>query len=393
VEIKYTKQWFILLGLLLGITVTNGFARFAYGLMLPAMQAQLDWNYAQAGWLNTVNALGYILGAIATLFLVQRFTSVRLFMFGLITTSGILFLTGVFPNLEAQYALRFFAGTFGAVSFSTAGALASGLFKKNEKLNALSIAILFGTGGGLGIILSGAFIPMIIYKFGNSSWPLCWIIIGLFSITFTPLSIWSARQIEYSKPIKSSVTKLPFLKMLPELSGYACFGFGYIIYLTFLSAWMTAQSINAKMITAIWLMLGFFICMSPFIWRSIFAKFGNGVPLSMILTSISIGSLTPLLSPSFSILLFSAVIFGSSVFMAPGAITNFTRRNLPQEMWAYSISVFTVIFAISQTLGPYIAGLIGDYFDDIGMGLFVSFIILILGALISLSQKELTKHN
>ena len=113
-EIKYTKQWFILLGLLLGITVTNGFARFAYGLMLPAMQAQLDWNYAQAGWLNTVNALGYILGAIATLFLVQRFTSVRLFMFGLITTSGILFLTGVFPNLEAQYALRFFAGTFGA---------------------------------------------------------------------------------------------------------------------------------------------------------------------------------------------------------------------------------------------------------------------------------------
>ena len=117
------------------------------------------------------------------------------------------------------------------------------------------------------------------------------------------------------------------------------------------------------------------------------------MPLSMILISISIGSVTPLLSPSFSILLFSAVIFGSSVFMAPGAITNFTRRNLPQEMWAYSISVFTVIFAISQTLGPYIAGLIGDYFDDIGMGLFASFIILILGALISLSQKELTKHN
>ena len=79
--------------------------------------------------------------------------------------------------------------------------------------------------------------------------------------------------------------------------------------------------------------------------------------------------------------------------MAPGAITNFTRRNLPQEMWAYSISVFTVIFAISQTLGPYIAGLIGDYFDDIGMGLFASFIILILGALVSFSQKELTKHN
>ena len=66
-ETKYTKQWLILLGLLLGVTVTNGFARFAYGLMLPAMQTQMEWNYAQAGWLNTVNALGYILGAILTM--------------------------------------------------------------------------------------------------------------------------------------------------------------------------------------------------------------------------------------------------------------------------------------------------------------------------------------
>jgi MFS family permease len=78
--------------------------------------------------------------------------------------------------------------------------------------------------------------------------------------------------------------------------------------------------------------------------------------------------------------------------MAPGAITNFTRKNLPQEMWAYSISIFTVLFAISQTLGPYVAGLIGDYFDNIGMGLVTAFTILLLGALVSLSQKELNKN-
>ena len=107
---KYTKEWFILLGLLLGVTVTNGFARFAYGLLLPAMQAEMDWNYAQAGWLSTVNALGYIVGAISTMFLVQKFASEKLFAFGLITTSVVLLMTGVLPTLEAQYALRFFAG-------------------------------------------------------------------------------------------------------------------------------------------------------------------------------------------------------------------------------------------------------------------------------------------
>ena len=249
---KYTKEWFILLGLLLGVTVTNGFARFAYGLLLPAMQTQMDWNYAQAGWLSTVNALGYILGAISTLFLVQKFPSEKLFAFGLITTSVVLFMTGVLPALEAQYALRFLAGTFGAVSFSTAGALASGLFKENARLNALSIAILFGTGGGLGIILSGAFIPTLIDVVGNGAWPMCWMIIGLFSMVFMPFGIWSALQVESSKPSRLTRSDFPLLKMLPELAGYACFGFGYIVYLTFLSAWMTAQSISATMITAIW---------------------------------------------------------------------------------------------------------------------------------------------
>ena len=389
---KYTKEWFILLGLLLGVTVTNGFARFAYGLLLPAIQTEMDWNYAQAGWLSTVNALGYIVGAISTMILVQKFASEKLFAFGLITTSVVLLMTGVLPTLEAQYALRFFAGTFGAVSFSTAGAIASGLFKENARLNALSIAILFGTGGGFGIILAGAFIPTLIDVVGNSAWPICWIIIGLFSMVFTPFGIWSALQIESSKPSRLTRNEFRLLKMLPELVGYACFGFGYIVYLTFLSAWMTAQSIDATMITTIWVILGLCICISPFLWRPIFARFGNGIPLAMVLSSIAFGSVVPLLSPAFSILILSAVIFGSSVFMAPGAITNFTRKNLPQEMWAYSISIFTVLFAISQTLGPYVAGLIGDYFDNIGMGLVTAFTILLLGALVSLSQKELNKN-
>ena len=41
--------WLVLIGLSFGVCVTNGFARFAYGLILPAMKAELHWTYAQAG--------------------------------------------------------------------------------------------------------------------------------------------------------------------------------------------------------------------------------------------------------------------------------------------------------------------------------------------------------
>ena len=75
----HKRPWLVLAGLALGVTVTNGFARFAYGLIVPAMQSDLGWNYAQAGWLNTANALGYIAGAVLTMFLIGRYPAASLF--------------------------------------------------------------------------------------------------------------------------------------------------------------------------------------------------------------------------------------------------------------------------------------------------------------------------
>jgi predicted MFS family arabinose efflux permease len=82
-------------------------------------------------------------------------------------------------------------------------------------------------------------------------------------------------------------------------------------------------------------------------------------------------------------------VFGLSVFMAPGAVTSFARQNLPPESWGQAISLFTVVFAVAQTLGPYGAGLIGDAFGNIGISLLVAAGLLLVGAFIALLQKPL----
>ena len=56
----------------LGAAVSLGITRFAYGLLLPTMRLDLDWGYALAGAMNTMNALGYLLGALATPWLLKR---------------------------------------------------------------------------------------------------------------------------------------------------------------------------------------------------------------------------------------------------------------------------------------------------------------------------------
>ncbi len=387
------RSWIILTGLALGLTVTNGFARFAYGLILPAMKSEMGWNYAQAGWLNTANALGYIIGAILTMILIRNVSPARLFAFGLITTTLALLATGLNANMSWQTLWRILAGVFGAMSFSTAGALTAMLFPNEPKKNALAIAILFGSGGGLGIVLAGASLPLMLEKLGPSAWSTAWILLGIISLLFLPLGLWAASQVRSPVQSKTSTIPLPLSQMIPELAGYAGFGLGYIVYLTFLSAWMTDHAASASFITLIWVILGLSICFSPIIWGPILTRYSSGLPLALILTCIAIGSALPVLINNTITLLISALVFGLSVFMAPGAVTSFTRQNLPPQSWARAMSLFTVVFAIAQTMGPYGAGLVGDIFNDIGVSLLVAAGLLLAGALIALKQKPLKNYK
>lgn len=369
--------------------VTNGFARFAYGLMLPAMRSELGWSYAQAGWLNTANAVGYIIGAVVTMGMITRVSPSLLFSFGMVTTTVALLATGLHEALWWQTVWRLAAGVFGAMSFSTSGALAAQLFQTDGRRNALAIALLFGLGGGLGIILAGASLPVMLDWMGPQSWAWGWIVVGLCSVVFLPLSLWSARQLHAPVQATQATAKLPNRAMLAEYAGYASFGLGYIVYMTFLSAWMSAQDAGVGLVVLVWVLLGLCQSASPFVWRPVFARFTSGVPLAMILSCIALGSALPVFLPTGLGLVLSALVFGLSVFMAPGAVTSFIRHNLPLATWGAAISRFTVVFAVAQTIGPYAAGWLGDKTESIGNGLLGAAVVLSIGAVLAASQKPL----
>lgn len=385
------NPWAILAGLTLGVLVTNGFARFAYGLILPAMRDDLGWTYAQAGWLNTANALGYVLGALATLALAGRVAPQRLFALGLAATAVGLVATGLGTGLGWQSMWRFLTGVFGALSFSTAGALAAGLWPGDARKNAMGIAILFGTGGGSAIWLAGATIPPWLAVQGPGAWPWAWVGVGALSLACVVPGLWAARavQVGAGAPPPGPPRPLPWRAMLPELVGYASFGLGYFVYLTFLSALMVARGAGAGQIVLVWVTLGAAIALSPFLWRGVFARHADGRPLAMVLAGIAFGSVLPVVWTGAAGMVASALVFGAAVFMAPGAVTNFARQNLPQADWARAIGLFTVVFALAQTLGPYAAGWLGDWTGDIGTGFLAAAAALSLGALAALGQRRL----
>lgn len=387
-----TRPWLALFGLCLGMCVTNGFARFAYGLILPAMRQDLGWTYAQAGWLNTANALGYLTGAVVTLILITRINASMLYAIGMVTTAVSLLLTGLNEALWWQTIWRVAAGLFGAMSFATSGALAAQLFAGDPKRNALAIALLFGLGGGLGISLAGAMIPPLLINGGITAWPHAWTLIGVCSLLFLPLGVWAGWTLRPRATTGPRThTTLPLRRMWPELVGYGSFGMGYIVYFTFLGSWMKTQATGPVLSALAWVLLGLCLTISPFLWGGVFSRFRNGVPLAMVLTGIAVGTLTPVMWPTDIGLAVSAILFGFCVFMSPSAITNFTRHNLPPESWAASIGLFTVIFATTQTVGPIAAGWIGDVTGDIGNALRAAAGVLFWGAAFACLQRPIER--
>lgn len=385
---KAVLPWAIVLGLSLGPAVSNGLARFAYGLILPAMQADLAWTYTGAGFLNTANAFGYLAGALVTFGLIDRIGARRLFVLGILATPLSLLGSAATDSLVLQSVFRIVAGVAGAAIFISGGAMAALLFRDARAANALAISLYFG-GGGLGMILSGAAIPLMLDNMGDASWPSAWLLLAALSAIAVWPAVWAAR--ECPEPARARVAvapRLPLLQMAFSVSGYFLFATGYIVYLTYLAAMMRADGASALLIAANWTLIGSGVIAAPFLWRPTLSRSDGGGALSLACLVTAAATLLPLaLQNSAPLLLSSAALFGLSFFMAPTAVTSFTRKNLSEASWGRAVAMYTTIFALGQVIGPALAGWIADATGSLGQGMAAAGLLLLAGAGLAALQR------
>jgi len=113
--------------LALGAAISLGLARFSYALLLPPMRADLGWSYFTAGAMNTVNAAGYLAGALAAPAALRRFGARGVFLGGAVLTALALFAHGLVLADGSLYVLRFVTGVGSAGTFVAGGLLAARL--------------------------------------------------------------------------------------------------------------------------------------------------------------------------------------------------------------------------------------------------------------------------
>ena len=153
-----------------GTASALGFARFAYGLLMPAMGDDLGWTAAATGMPATANGLGYLLGALATPLLVSSLGATWVFRGGMVLTAATLAATGIGGHYLSLLILRAGAGAAGAAVFISGGVIASHLAVRAGSGTPITV---YFAGTGLGIVLSGIGLPL-----AGGHWQAAWLGLG-----------------------------------------------------------------------------------------------------------------------------------------------------------------------------------------------------------------------
>ena len=395
---KMSRAYLIAIFLSLGVTVSNSFARFAYALVLPAMRSELHWNYVQSGWLNTANAIGYLIGAILARLVIRHTGNRRLFIGGVLLTALAVLATGFTRDIFWLGFWRMLSGITGAIAFIGGGALSANVLPDQPKVASTTTAIYFA-GGGIGFILCGVAIPWLLDAAGPSAWPTAWVGMGITGVLMFALCAWAARQIdEPNTPVINGSKAADYasnnlMHLRAGLLAYTLFGLGYIAYMTFVIAWMRDGGAATSRVIAVWCTFGVASLLGPWLWRKPLQTWPPARMLATAIAMLAIGTLLPLAFPSDLALLLSALIYGTSMWNIPGSVTNLVKRALPKQAWGSAVATFTIVFSMGQIIGPVATGWLADLFGSLRVGLAPAVGVLAMGALIALMQKDVVYEN
>ena len=383
----------VALALSLGAAVSLGITRFAYGLLLPPMRADLGWSYAVAGGMNTANALGYFIGALMTPLLFARMRAATLLICGALVAAVFMMLSGLATDTMLLMGQRLIAGIASAWTFVTGGVLAARWGAQHPQRAGLLLGIYYG-GAGIGIVICALGVPPILALATQAgvahAWQPAWIALGAICVVAAWL-MRAARRVPQASTSHATARPVALGPMAAGLAAYVMFGMGYIGYMTFVVARLGELGLSGSTITAFYAMLGMGVIGSSALWARMLDHFRGGESLAILNALCGIATLIPALVPANAagvIAIFaSGLLFGSVFLSVVASTTMLVRHNLPAQSWARGISAFTTIFAAGQIVGPTIVGWISDGPGGLRLGLMISAGMLFVGALFATRQK------
>lgn len=351
-----------------------GFSRLSYGLLLPALRINLGGSYSAYGLLGTVNFVGYLLGTLATPFLLTRIQRhLALNLVASLAMNATLLLSAFSVTVWQLGIWRLLSGLFSAVATVLTLALTLECVAPHKRGKTSGFIWM---GAAAGILFSGLIAPPILTTGASFGWRLIWIVMsiagGIAALGFAqsrrntspyptqhPSEQQQEREASPRRPFGGVVRplfqpgRLLFLTLV-----YFCFGCGYIIYLTFFVALLEQQGVPVLDAGFVWAAIGLAGVLSSSMWGRVIDRWPTGFALALPLFLGVAGSFTVLLGKG-GWEYAGAALLGLSTFIGPPLmVTVLLKRAVADEHYATSFSMLTACFATGQIIGPLVGGLV-----------------------------------
>jgi MFS family permease len=341
-------------------------------MLLPSMRDVLGLSYDQMGFLGTVNFAGYLAAVAVSPLLLRRFSPRQLIASGLFLIA--LCMLGIAAGNSYLEILLLYTcvGIGSGLANIPIMVLVSYWFRREKRGQAAGLIVI---GSGFAIIFSGFLIPVLNASFGQNGWRVSWLLLALIVLLVAVIAallirndpaekglvpVGTAQALEYdpsaSRGHFSPVRILTHLGVL-----YFIFGATYVIYGTFIVTTMVEEYAFAEVSAGyFWSWVGFFSLFSGTLFGLLSDKIGRK---SGLMAVFGVQTLAYLLAGSrfgTTALFASVVLYGIAVFAIPAIMAAAVGDYLGKARAAAAFSIITFCFAIGQTIGPAVAGIVAE---------------------------------
>jgi len=367
--------WLVLAAGTLAVFSALGLARFGYSVVLPAMQAGLGMDNAQAGALASVNLAGYLVMALLGGVLAARWGVRSVIVAGLVVAGVGMYLTGSVTGISGASFWRGVTGIeSGAANVAVMGMWAA-WFPPHRRGLAAGIAV---TGSSLSFITLGPLVPLLLARGGVDGWRQCWQLFGGITLGIAMLCLLIIR----SRPSAASVDlSSPYGATASSPAGnhgswhdiyrsraawhlglvYVAFGFSYIIFMTFfVKHLMVAGGYSKEAAGSLFMALGWANLVCSFFWGGLSDRIGRKWAM-MLIYLIHTAAFTLFgLAATPAVFALAAILYGSTAFSIPAIMSASCGDMFGQRLAPAALGFVTLLFGIGQALGPSVAGLMAD---------------------------------
>jgi MFS family permease len=349
-----------------------GLARFAFGMLLPSMREALGMSYDEMGFLGTGNFTGYLTAVGMAPFLLRRFSPRQLIAAGLFLVSLCMFGIAVADSYLLILLLYTCVGVGSGFANIPVMVLVSYWFRREKRGQAAGLIVV---GSGFAIIFSGFIIPVLNESFEQEGWRVSWGLLALIVLLVAMIAailirndpaekglepVGQAQEVEYDPSAsKGQFRPVRILTHLGVL--YFIFGATYVIYGTFIVTTMVEEYAFAEVSAGrFWSWVGFFSLFSGTLFGLLSDKLGRKGGLMIV---FGVQTLAYLLAGSglgTMAMFASVVLYGVAVFAIPAIMAAAVGDYLGKARAAAAFSIITFCFALGQTLGPAVAGMVAE---------------------------------